>query len=47
MDLRALRYFVETARQRSFTTAASHLYVTQSTGARWFASWKMKSGRRC
>ena len=31
MDLRALRYFVETARQRSFTTAASHLYVTQST----------------
>jgi len=31
MDLRALRYFVETARQRSFTTAAAHLYVTQST----------------
>lgn len=31
MDLRALRYFVETVRQRSFTTAAAHLYVTQST----------------
>lgn len=31
MDLRALRYFVETARQRSFTTAAANLYVTQST----------------
>lgn len=31
MDLRALRYFVETARQRSFTTAAAHLFVTQST----------------
>lgn len=31
MDLRALRYFVETARHRSFTTAALHLHVTQST----------------
>lgn len=31
MDLKALRYFVETARQGSFTQAAAHLFVTQST----------------
>lgn len=31
MDLRAFRYFVETARQRSFTLAAEQLCVTQST----------------
>lgn len=31
MDLRALRYFVETVRQNSFTQAASVLCVTQST----------------
>ncbi|CAG2128520.1 LysR family transcriptional regulator [Cupriavidus plantarum] len=31
IDIRALRYFVETARQKSFTQAASSLYVTQST----------------
>ncbi|HET8869738.1 MAG TPA: LysR family transcriptional regulator [Aquabacterium sp.] len=31
MDLRALRYFVETVRQRSFTLAAQRLNVTQST----------------
>lgn len=31
IDIRALRYFVETARQRSFTQAATSLYVTQST----------------
>ena len=31
MDLRALRYFVETVRQNSFTLAAERLNVTQST----------------
>lgn len=31
MDLKALRYFVETARHGSFTQAAAHLFVTQST----------------
>ncbi|WP_374317810.1 LysR substrate-binding domain-containing protein [Aquabacterium sp.] len=31
MDLRALRYFVETVRQQSFTQAAVSLCVTQST----------------
>lgn len=31
MDLRALRYFVETVRQSSFTLAADRLHVTQST----------------
>ncbi|MGV3654732.1 MAG: LysR substrate-binding domain-containing protein [Noviherbaspirillum sp.] len=31
MDLRALRYFVETVRHRSFTQAAAVLFVTQST----------------
>jgi DNA-binding transcriptional LysR family regulator len=31
MDLRALRYFVETVRQNSFTVAADRLHVTQST----------------
>lgn len=31
MDLRALRYFVETVRHSSFTQAAGHLCVTQST----------------
>lgn len=31
MDLRALRYFVETVRHSSFTQAAEHLCVTQST----------------
>lgn len=31
MDLRALRYFVETVRQSSFTQAADRLHVTQST----------------
>jgi DNA-binding transcriptional LysR family regulator len=31
MDLRALRYFIETVRQNSFTLAAARLCVTQST----------------
>ncbi|HMV63927.1 MAG TPA: LysR family transcriptional regulator [Zoogloea sp.] len=31
MDLRALRYFIETVRQGSFTVAAERLCVTQST----------------
>jgi len=31
IDIRALRYFVETARLKSFTQAAASLYVTQST----------------
>jgi len=31
MDIRALRYFVETARLKSFTQAAASLFVTQST----------------
>ncbi|HVE07203.1 MAG TPA: LysR substrate-binding domain-containing protein [Paraburkholderia sp.] len=31
MELRALRYFVEVVRQRSFTAAAEHLFVTQPT----------------
>ena len=31
MDLRALRYFVETVRRNSFTQAAEALHVTQST----------------
>lgn len=31
MDLRSLRYFVETVRLNSFTQAAQHLHVTQST----------------
>ena len=31
MDLKALRYFVETARQGSFTQGSGALFVTQST----------------
>ncbi|MDF3832257.1 LysR substrate-binding domain-containing protein [Cupriavidus basilensis] len=31
IDIRALRYFVETVRLKSFTQAATSLYVTQST----------------
>ncbi|MCE1185476.1 MAG: LysR family transcriptional regulator, partial [Rhodocyclales bacterium] len=31
MDLRALRYFIETVRHNSFTQAAATLCVTQST----------------
>ena len=31
MDLRALRYFIETVRHNSFTLAAEQLCVTQST----------------
>jgi DNA-binding transcriptional LysR family regulator len=31
MELRALRYFIEVVRQRSFTAAAEHLFVTQPT----------------
>jgi len=31
IDIRALRYFVETARLKSFTQAATSLFVTQST----------------
>jgi DNA-binding transcriptional LysR family regulator len=31
MDLRSLRYFVETVRLNSFTQAAESLHVTQST----------------
>jgi DNA-binding transcriptional LysR family regulator len=31
MDLRALRYFIETVRHNSFTLAAEALHVTQST----------------
>ncbi|MGG4775206.1 LysR family transcriptional regulator [Alcaligenaceae bacterium 429] len=31
MNVRALQYFIETVRQRSFTVAAQHMGVTQST----------------
>ncbi|MDR5733122.1 LysR substrate-binding domain-containing protein [Caballeronia sp. LZ025] len=31
MELRALRYFVEVVKQKSFTTAAEHMFVTQPT----------------
>src|SRR5690606_4048145 len=31
MNVKALQYFIETVRQRSFTVAAQHMGVTQST----------------
>ena len=34
MELRVLRYFVETAREKSMTNAAQKLHVTQPTLSR-------------
>ncbi len=31
MELRAFRYFVEVVKQKSFTVAAEHMFVTQPT----------------
>ena len=45
MDLRTLRYFVEIARQKSFTLAAQKLFVTQPTLSRQFAELEEELGQ--
>jgi DNA-binding transcriptional LysR family regulator len=45
MDLRAMRYFVETVRQRSFTQAAAALNVTQSTVSKMVAQLESELGQ--
>ena len=45
MDLRALRYFVETVRRQSFTLAAEHLHVTQSTVSKMIRQLEAEIGQ--
>ena len=45
MDLRAIRYFVETVRQQSFTLAAERLHVTQSTVSKMVRQLEQESGQ--
>ena len=45
MDLRTLRYFVEIARQKSFTLAAQKLFVTQPTLSRQIAELEEELGQ--
>ena len=45
MDLRTLRYFVEIARQKSFTLAAQKLFVTQPTLSRQIAELEDELGQ--
>ena len=45
MDIRALRYFVEIARQKSFTLAAEKLFVTQPTLSRQIAELEEELGQ--
>lgn len=45
MDIRSLRYFVEVARQKSFTAAAKALFVTQPTLSRQIAELEEELGQ--
>ena len=45
MDLKSLRYFVEIARQKSFTAAAEKLFVTQPTLSRQIADLEDELGQ--
>ena len=47
MDLRSLRYFVETVRLNSFTQAAESLHVTQSTISKMVRQLDRKRARNC
>ncbi len=46
MDLKSLRYFVEIARQKSFTAAAEKLFVTQPTLSRQIADLEEELGQK-
>ena len=46
MDLKSLRYFVEIARQKSFTAAAEKLFVTQPTLSRQIADLEDELGQK-
>lgn len=46
MDLKSLRYFVEIARQKSFTAAAEKLFVTQPTLSRQIAELEDELGQK-
>lgn len=46
MDLRSLRYFVEVAREKSFTSAAEKLFVTQPTLSRQIADLEDELGQK-
>jgi len=46
MDVRSLRYFVEVARQKSFTLAAQKLFITQPTLSRQIAELEEELGQR-
>lgn len=46
MELRALRYFVEVVRQKSYTTAAQKLFVTQPTLSRQVADLEDELGEK-
>lgn len=46
MDVRSLRYFVEVARQKSFTVAAQKLFITQPTLSRQIAELEEELGQR-
>ncbi len=46
MDLRALRYFVEIAKQKSFTLAAEKLFVTQPTLSRQITDLEKELGQQ-
>ena len=45
MDIRTLRYFVEVAKQKSFTVAAERLFVTQPTLSRQIAELEDELGQ--
>lgn len=44
MELRALRYFVELVRQKSFTTAAERMHVTPLTVSKMVKALEVKIG---
>lgn len=47
MDIRHLQYFLEVARQQSFTKAAEVLYITQPTISKTVKSLEDELGLRC